>query len=142
MFSGPPAAAGAARQTLKVIIRAIRRRMAAGLPTPLLEQTEASARREGRVLEHLAQAALDVVGRDADVGERPRRAALPVPQQPEQQVLYAEMVVPEALRFAQRLLERGARPLRDPDATAGGRAGGRRRQAETADRVADRVELD
>src|SRR3954452_7972350 len=141
-LSGPPAAAGAARQTVKVMIRAIRRRMASGLPGPLCEQTKPSARREGRVLEHLAQAALEIVGGDADVGERARCAALGVAQQREQQVLDAEVLVPEALRFAQGLLECGARRRGDRDAAAGGCAGRRRGQAEARDRIADRLELD
>src|SRR5439155_3692940 len=64
---GPPASAGAASSTARVVTSASSRRMSSGLPEPHNEQTAPSARREGRLFEHLAEAALEVVGRDADV---------------------------------------------------------------------------
>src|SRR4051794_16929805 len=139
---GPPALAGTASPTVKVTINAAKRRMPLGLPRPSRSKTVASARREGRFLEHLAQAALDVVGRDAGVAEGANGAPVLVAQQREQDVLAAEMIVAEALGLAQRLLERGLRVPRDRHLAPLRRAGGRGGRAEAHHRVAGGVELD
>src|SRR4051794_16838640 len=141
-LSGPPALAGTASPTVKGTINTAKRRMPLGLPRPSRSKTVASARREGRFLEHLAQAAPDVVGRDAGVAEGANGAPVLVAQQREQDVLAAEMAVAEALGLAQRLLERGPRLLGDRHPAPLRRAGRGGGQAEAQDRVAGRVELD
>src|SRR4051794_4186146 len=149
---GPPATAGAARARTKTVSGAIRRRMVPGKPCAGRSKTPASARADGvrtasallerRFLEHLAEAAFEVVGLDADVAQDADRAAVLVAQQPEQEVFDAEVAVAQALRLAQRLLERVLCGVRDRHTTVLGRARRRGRQAETPDGLARRVEVD
>src|SRR3954462_1542529 len=72
---GPPAAAGAARQSSTTRAERVARRIAGAITSRPDRQTTPSASVEGRLEQDLAQAALEVFGRHAAALEHADRAA-------------------------------------------------------------------